>query len=361
MPPKKTDDTPKSVLSTIQELKKKYPQNTNTTKTPTGILPLDYVLRGGIVAPTFVQLAGESGSGKTTCALSLAKNFVKKGQNVLYLNFEQSVIQVLAEDMGLFKYPEEQFCMLAPATIAESEDIIRKLIYATPIGETPAFQHIFFDSVGAMTPDWAEEKEVMSDDNTPAVRARQLSKFFDINNAKLKRRGVCCGFINHLTNKIAMKYGEISGMVTKGGTAVQYWTDIWVYLSKGTSLDQKDQANATGNKKFESSKYANIGTIWVEKGRSGGMMKKTECPVFFGKGISNVYWLYLVLKNEGYVKTNGSFLNCTLLDEGGVNCQGVPKLLNYLQEHQKEVISTMKKKGLWNFFDTEDTSLPEEE
>jgi len=349
MPPKKSESDSSSA-SVIERLKKKYPQSTNTEKFPTGILPIDFVLRGGYVPPMFCQIAGDSGCGKSTVALTLAKNLIKRGHRVLYLNFEQAVIQNLAERMGLLKCSEDKFLMLAPSTIGEGEDIIKELIYCKGIEDEPAYNHIFFDSVGYMAPDWAEEKDIDSTDNTPALRARQMSKFFDLNNAKLKRRNICCWFVNHLSLKIETGFGKTSEKTTKGGTAVQYGTDVWLYLEKGKTLDQKSQDNVTGGYN-DKNYYGNIATIKVAKGRTGGMGYKTECPIFFGVGVSNAYWLYLILKNEGYIKTNGSYLKCTLLEEDGVNLLGIPKCLTYLKENQKKVIAKMQEIGIWNFFD----------
>lgn len=62
--------------------------------TPTGILPIDSVLGGGLVAGSVSLIAGEPGIGKSTllaqCALSLAK----QGKAVLYVTGEESPTQV---------------------------------------------------------------------------------------------------------------------------------------------------------------------------------------------------------------------------------------------------------------------------
>lgn len=352
MPPKKKEAvTSDTILSVINDLQKKYPQNMNTEKTSTGILPLDFLLKGGYISPMFTEIAGESGTGKSTLALSLARSLIRKGHKVLYLNFEQAVIQKLIQDMGMDKLDPASFCVLAPATISEGEECLKETCYITDEFEKPYFDHVFFDSVGGMVPDYIEDKDIDSTDNTPAIKARQLSKFFEANTHRLKRRGINCWFVNHLSLKIETDYGKKSEKKSKGGNAVKYYTDTWLYLEHGANLNQQNKENNPTGGYCDKDYYCNVAYLSIAKGRTGGMLKKTECPIFFGKGISNSYWIYLILKNAGYIKTNGSYLKCTLLDEDGVNNQGISKTVKYIQENQKAVIAKMKAVGLWNFLE----------
>jgi len=354
MPPKKKTETGSNILSIIENLESKYPQSTDRAKTPTGCLPVDFVLKGGFKAPAFIELAGESQTGKTTMALTIAKTLIKKGHRVIYLNFEQAPLQFILHTMGMDSYDKTQFVVYTPFTIGEGEEILGKLVYCTPIGDEPYFDHVFFDSVGGMIPDYLDDDDKDSTDNTPAVRARQLAKFFEVNTAKLKRRGVSCWFVNHLSLKIETEYGKVSKKKSKGGVAVEYWCDDRLFLESGETLKAKSHDNATGTKAGENEFYANIGRLTHAKARIGGMLRKTDCPVFFGKGVSNSYWLYLVLKNNGYTSVNGSYIKCTLLDEKGVNLQGVQGICKYLTENSKAVISEMKKQGIWNFLDDDE-------
>lgn len=360
MPPKSKEVSPDSILNIIKSLQEKYPQNLNTEKTATGILPLDFVLRGGYTAPMFTEIAGESSTGKSTLALSLARSLIRKGHRVLYLNYEQAVIQKLIQDMGMDKLDPTQFCVFAPATISEGEEILRKTCYITKEFEEPYFDHVFFDSVGGMVPDYAEDKDIDSTDNAPAIQARQLSKFFQVNTHRLKRRNINCWFINHLSLKIETDYGKKSEKKSKGGNAVKYYTDTWLYLEHGANLNQQNKEDNPTGGYCDKDYYCNVAYLTVTKGRTGGMLKKTECPIYFGKGVSNAYWIFLVLKNAGYMKVNGSYYKCTLLDEAGVNNQGIPKSVAYIQKNQKAVVARMKELGLWNFGEESEERTGEE-
>lgn len=346
MPPRRKSEDTSNITDVIQKLQAKYPQSMDTTKIPTGILPLDFVLRGGYIAPIFCEIAGESGTGKTTLALSVARSLCRKGQRVLYLNFEFATVQEAIRSMGMDKIDPTKFTVLTPSTIGEGEEIIKSLCYTTGVGEEPYYNHIFFDSVGGMVPDYVEDKDLDSTDNTPAVKARQLSKFFEIHTARLKRRNINCWFVNHLSLKIETDFGKKSEKKSKGGNAVKYYTDTWVYLESGANLYQTSDDNLTGGY-YDKDYYCNVASLQIHKGRGGGMLKKTECPIFFGKGVSNAYWLFLVLKNAKYITSAGSYWKCTLLEESGVNRQGIPKMVEYIKENQKAIVAKMKELDLW--------------
>ena len=60
----------------------------------TGIPELDEMLGGGLLENSTTLVSGPSGTGKTMIALSFAVEGAKKGENVLYISFEESVEQI---------------------------------------------------------------------------------------------------------------------------------------------------------------------------------------------------------------------------------------------------------------------------
>lgn len=58
---------------------------------PTGSLKVNLMLRGGFRAGTISELYGPEGGGKTTLALSVAKNVLDNGGAVLFLDLERSL------------------------------------------------------------------------------------------------------------------------------------------------------------------------------------------------------------------------------------------------------------------------------
>ncbi|MGA1866100.1 MAG: DNA repair and recombination protein RadB [Thermoplasmatota archaeon] len=58
------------------------------TRVPIGCSSLDRILGGGIESSAITQLFGEGGSGKTNICLQVARNVVKAGQKVIYIDTE---------------------------------------------------------------------------------------------------------------------------------------------------------------------------------------------------------------------------------------------------------------------------------
>lgn len=61
---------------------------------PTGILPIDQVLGGGLVSGSVSLIAGEPGIGKSTLLAQCALTLASKGKTVLYITGEESPTQV---------------------------------------------------------------------------------------------------------------------------------------------------------------------------------------------------------------------------------------------------------------------------
>ncbi|ASJ11682.1 ATPase [Thermococcus thioreducens] len=69
----------------------------------TGMPVLDDLIGGGLYKGSITMITGPTGSGKTILALTIASNMAKKGKNVLYITFEESIgaIQEAMTKLGL--------------------------------------------------------------------------------------------------------------------------------------------------------------------------------------------------------------------------------------------------------------------
>lgn len=65
-----------------------------TERLPTGVPGLDGVVGGGLFAGSTTLLVGTTGSGKTTLALQFALEGVRRGEQVLYVNFQENPAQL---------------------------------------------------------------------------------------------------------------------------------------------------------------------------------------------------------------------------------------------------------------------------
>ena len=72
---------------------------------PLGCTSIDEMLDGGIESSSMTLLYGEAGSGKTTVCLILAKEIIKQGKKVVYIDSEglsiDRLMQIAGEDFDL--------------------------------------------------------------------------------------------------------------------------------------------------------------------------------------------------------------------------------------------------------------------
>jgi len=72
----------------------------------TGVHGLDDILGGGLLAGSTTLLAGMTGSGKTTLALQFALEGVRRGEQTLYVNFQENPAQLRRAIGNLGEDPE---------------------------------------------------------------------------------------------------------------------------------------------------------------------------------------------------------------------------------------------------------------
>lgn len=89
-------------------VKKRTKKNTKTTKSilskirvPTGIKNLDKITKGGFKKNSTNLIVGGSGSGKSVFAIQFLLEGVKRGENVLYISFEEKKEEFYANMLGL--------------------------------------------------------------------------------------------------------------------------------------------------------------------------------------------------------------------------------------------------------------------
>ncbi|RDE15148.1 MAG: hypothetical protein C4K47_03030 [Candidatus Thorarchaeota archaeon] len=100
---------------------------------PSGVLPLDHVLNGGLRTGLVTHVYGEAASGKTTMGLQFVNAACKLGARSMYINSEStSIIERLEQVTGReFNEIEDLVRILAPKGFAEQGMLIDELdLYA---------------------------------------------------------------------------------------------------------------------------------------------------------------------------------------------------------------------------------------
>jgi circadian clock protein KaiC len=81
-----------------------FPRNyrLSSERVSTGVAELDRMIGGGIWQGTCMLVAGPTGAGKTTCGIQFCLEGVRRGESILYLNFQENPSQLgrLIESLG---------------------------------------------------------------------------------------------------------------------------------------------------------------------------------------------------------------------------------------------------------------------
>lgn len=271
-------------LSVLNEMKKEMNVFFKPELIPTGIVPLDLVLNGGLETGSLIELSGESQTGKSTLLLHMSKNLCDKGFSVMYLDVEGSVKDDLVNGIGLAKYkcteanPDNQFFVVRTSGYQETERIIRDCIV------TDKFKVFIIDSVTAFSLDvyQDEEKGRMSTEDRVGADAQALGKFLKQLNV-LKTRYNCI-FIYINQTRIDLS-GWQASYKAGGGQAAKYYPDIRLFMKLKEKLVKKEDVALIGQ---VDRPYGANTTIEAHKSRLGAGFIPYPLQIQFGRGCSNL-------------------------------------------------------------------------
>ena len=234
----------------MSKLAKSYKTFTHTTYLPTGSLIMDTVMGGGLPVGKMIEIASDSGIGKTTTVLSMCREMLLQGKKIIYLDHEGAVTTsqlqgIFGKDKDGTYYvdkwlwnedtnPEGNFFLFQVMTYSDSEQILNQLL------GTREFALVVIDSDTSMVadeyledvehPDAGDGKDVT--DQRPAVDARLLGKFLKKFKAVCTRYDVSMILINQLRTNLNITGMGVSTKISTGGAAVEYYPDIRLRLLK---------------------------------------------------------------------------------------------------------------------------------
>ena len=167
-------------------------------KVSSGQSQLDAVLAGGYRRGASILIAGTAGSGKTTMASVFAQAACRRGERVLYLNFEESaesmVGSMLSPGLAL-RPPIKTGTLVIRSYLPEAMGVEEHLFHALKALDEFQPQHLVVDSISAC-------QRMGSEDAAFEYLMRLL-------NAS-KERGITCFYINQATGLDIVS--EISGI-----------------------------------------------------------------------------------------------------------------------------------------------------
>ena len=282
----------------------------------TGSLSLDISTGiGGIPRYRWSNIWGPKSSGKTTLALTTAKEVILSGGCVLYIDIEAGLdynyIRSIVGDIT-----EDNFILFQPETSIQAFQIAEKGI------ESDKFDLIIFDSIGALAP--AKEKEKEFGDAHIALVAREVGQFLRRNSSELKwSERTAFLFINQIRADIGNYFVDVK---QPGGYQLEHFLSLEIRLYSARKIKKGDDIIGTSTK------------FTISKNKCGIPFRSSELYITFGVGVDTYKDTVLFAELLGVLKKRGSFY---YFGEENIG-QGVDNAIEFLKEDSETLDSVRK-------------------
>lgn len=198
---------------------------------PTGLMPLDYVLDGGLRVGRIMEVFGPEQSGKTTIMLHIVSAFLQRDKYVVYVDTEHALDEKWAKLNGV-DVSNAKFVVIQPDTTNAAFEAIERFARYKEVAL------LVLDSLPAL----ALEEELEAEDyhsTQPGLLARAFNRTLRILTSLLPKTGACFVFSNQLRSSMAM-YGAQE--TTPGGRMKNYATSYRLEVRKKDWLGTKQAA-----------------------------------------------------------------------------------------------------------------------
>lgn len=328
----------KKIASKLEGYKEKYGLKSDEF-IKSGSIILDMVVSNGRGLPLnkFIEVASDSGLGKSTMVLHAMKSACDQGHRVVYLDVEGGLNDALIEGIGLTQYQDDLFIVLPIQTYSEAEEICMDMIGNCSF--------IIIDSITALLPDELLEKSITQ--VLPGLQSRYLSNFLQKFKGMVTNSGTSMIFINQIRNKFNFR-----GQTTQdsaGGYAMKFYQDVRIFMKKSAKMEKK-MVTGDGEKTIE---YGCINKIYTKKNRYNSPFVEIDIAVVYGKGISNLMSYNTWLENHGCLKRSGAWYSILLEDEEVAKVCGANGVLKFIKENFELVDAYVEANGGFKLVEAE--------
>ena len=308
---------------------------------PTGFLPFDF-LNGykvhvtpqngneywynavGIVDGSSQMIIGRSGSGKTTVAIQMAANIVRRfpGAVIFYDDIEGGSNATRRELLTQFSQDEIDERIIYRNAAVSAENFYKRIIaiYDEKLNNKADYEYdtglcdsrgnrIFkltptvyiLDSLALLTPEKLTEEEELSGQMSTTGTAKTNTSIFKRIVPKLKAANIILFTINHINDKVEInpfahtkaQIGYLKqGETLPGGKAALYLANNMIRVDDGAKLKASEGIGVDG----KIVDFENIKSRTNSAGRSVPM-------VFTPYGFDDIWSLYMFLKSTGAIVT----------------------------------------------------------
>jgi len=190
---------------------------------PTGVLPIDVLLDGGVPRGRFMEFFGDSSTLKSYLGLTTIREAQQAGGIAAIVDTEHAYDPEWAKRLGV---NNDELIVQQPPTMEDAVDVTEALI-------RQQVDVVVWDSVAASLP-MTEQEKSEKEKHQPARLAAAMSRATRKLNAANSRTALI--WINQTREKVGIVYG--SPETTPGGRSLPFYASHRVALRKAGSLKQ---------------------------------------------------------------------------------------------------------------------------
>jgi len=303
---KKQKDFMSEVLDKYGDITlREYPEGHPVVST--GSLSLDVSTGvGGIPFGRFTEIWGPEQSAKTSLCFSISREALKKKYKILYVDVENSVdFSYMHNIIGEY-YDKDNFLILQPKSAEDALDLAE-------MGIDGKFDLVFFDSIGAISPQKELEDEI--EKQHIGLAPRLTNQFLRKTAYKIRDNETAFVFTNQVRANIGSYVG---GYSSPAGYALKHYVSLIIYLGKGEWI-----------KDVEGEKIGHKVKFTIQKNKLAKPYRSAETTVMYGSGIDRIRDIIDFAGLLGIIKNRGAYF---VLEDETLG-QGTLKTIEYLQEH----------------------------
>ncbi len=277
--------------------------NMRVETVPSGALPLDLALGGGLPKGRVIEVYGPESSGKTTLVLHAIAEVQKRGGIAAFVDAEHALDPTYAASVGV---DINNLLISQPDSGEMALEIVDNLV------RSMAVDIIAIDSVAALVPRAEIEGEMGA--SHVGLQARLMSQALRKITANVGRSNCIVIFLNQLRQKIGVTYG--SPEVTTGGTALKFYASVRLDIRRIQTLKKGTE------------EYGIRAKVKVAKNKVAPPFRIAEFDIIFGKGISTVGCLVDLAEEMSIIVRKGAWYSY----QGDNIGQGRDNTIKYMED-----------------------------
>lgn len=232
---------------------------------PTGSIVLDYYLGvGGYVVGRLHELWGPEGAGKTTMAMQAVREAQRKYSDKLaaWIDVEKRLDKSWAVQHGV---DLSRMVIVQPNSAEDVADQLKELC------RSGLFSIVVVDSVGAMLPEKAKEKD--AEDSVMGKEAQVITRMVKLNAVEAQRSNTTV----LLLNQVRANFGYGADTTTPGGFALKHATTTKLNIKRAGGTDTAFKVKINGEDRIVGHMLA----VNIQRNSVAPAYRTAQFPMFY--------------------------------------------------------------------------------